>query len=427
MTLLAMKTFPAFLWGIFIVAASTPETSGSTYTVEPNKTSAQLTTALAFHNKTDSHPAVWGTTHRPAATTVSAAAQSTVVTTVETSAAAISNKTKSSIDSVVTLIPTSPAAAVPSSSAPQLLHTSTALIETQPTHQVTMKETTTHAEDGSHPQSTTAPDTTAPATFSSTAAVSSPQPTSITESAMTSVLSSTFSSEKSTAAPGTQNLSSFSVSTARPLTAESISETTRVPQVSTSLPPTTAKTLKTSPEISSATQSVSASSSSISTQSNATSTSTESPNSTIAIIPFPRRPTVLPHPITKPAPATKSPHGEISKSTPSTEVQPCLTQNVVKQCLIVIACLALVCTIFIFTTIVLCAKLSSRKRKRKPQKETEMMCISALLPERSYNYTRQHNPVPNGVLVMPRAEDSDDEVGDNLTLSSFLPENDRYV
>uniref|UniRef100_A0A3P9CR35 P-selectin glycoprotein ligand 1 n=1 Tax=Maylandia zebra TaxID=106582 RepID=A0A3P9CR35_9CICH len=180
---------------------------------------------------------------------------------------------------------------------------------------------------------------------------------------MTSVLSSTFSSEKSTAAPGTQNLSSLSVSTARPLTAESISETTRVPQVSTSLPPTTAKTLKTSPEISSATQSVSASSSSISTQSNATSTSTESPNSTIAIIPFPRRPTVLPHPITKPAPATKSPHGEISKSTPSTEVQPCLTQNVVKQCLIVIACLALVCTIFIFTTIVLCAKLSSRKRK----------------------------------------------------------------
>uniref|UniRef100_A0A668VAU6 P-selectin glycoprotein ligand 1 n=1 Tax=Oreochromis aureus TaxID=47969 RepID=A0A668VAU6_OREAU len=124
---------------------------------------------------------------------------------------------------------------------------------------------------------------------------------------------------------------------------------------------------------------------------------------------------------------TKSPHGEVSKTTPSTEVQPCLTQNVVKQCLIVIACLALVCTIFIFSTIVLCAKLSSRKHKRKPQKETEMMCISALLPERSYNYTRQHNPVPNGVLVIPRAEDSDDEVGDNLTLSSFLPENDRYV
>ncbi|KAL4004582.1 protocadherin Fat 4 [Sarotherodon galilaeus] len=422
MTLLSMKTFPAFLWGIFIVAASIPETSGSPYTVEPNKTSAQLTTALAFHNKTDSHPAVWGTTHRPAATTVSAAAQSTVVTTVETSTAAISNKTNSSSDSAVPLVPTSTAAAAATSnSAPQLLHTSTALIETQPSHQVTMKETTTHAEDGSHPQSTTAPtDTTAPTTFSSTAAVSSPQPTSITESEMTSVSSSTFSSEKSTAAPGTQNLSSLSVSTASPSTAESISETTRVPQVSTSLPPTTAKTLKTSPEISSATQSVSASSS-ISTQSNATSASTESPNSTAPIVPFPRRPTVLPRPI------TKSAHGEVSKTTPSTEVQPCLTQNVVKQCLIVIACLALVCTIFIFSTIVLCAKLSSRKRKRKPQKETEMMCISALLPERSYNYTRQHNPVPNGVLVIPRAEDSDDEVGDNLTLSSFLPENDRYV
>lgn len=99
-----------------------------------------------------------------------------------------------------------------------------------------------------------------------------------------------------------------------------------------------------------------------------------------------------------------------------------------KQCLIIIASLAVLATIFIISTIVLCTKLSARKyRAKKQQQGTEMMCISSLLPERNHNYSRHRNPVANGVLVIPTGGDSDDEGGDNLTLSSFLPDNDRFV
>ena len=119
---------------------------------------------------------------------------------------------------------------------------------------------------------------------------------------------------------------------------------------------------------------------------------------------------------------------ETSKSPPRTDVQPCSTRALVTQSLIAIACLAVLATIFMVTTIVLCTKLSSRKyRVKKPQQATEMMCISALLPESDYSYMRRRNPVPNGILVMHHGGDSDEDGGDNLTLSSFLPENDRYV
>uniref|UniRef100_A0A672FR81 P-selectin glycoprotein ligand 1 n=1 Tax=Salarias fasciatus TaxID=181472 RepID=A0A672FR81_SALFA len=125
--------------------------------------------------------------------------------------------------------------------------------------------------------------------------------------------------------------------------------------------------------------------------------------------------------------ATAAPR-DVTKTTPGTEVQACSTRAVMKHCLIVIASLAALATIFIMSTIVLCVKLSAKKyRVKRSQEGTEMMCISALLPDRSYNYTRQRNPVPNGVLVIPRAGDSDEEGGDTVTLSSFLPENDRYV
>lgn len=98
------------------------------------------------------------------------------------------------------------------------------------------------------------------------------------------------------------------------------------------------------------------------------------------------------------------------------------------QCLIVITSLAVLATIFMVSTIVLCAKLSERKYKvKKPEQDTEMMCISSLLPEKNYSYTRQRNHVPNGVLVIHSGLDSEDDAGDNLTLSSFLPENDRFV
>uniref|UniRef100_A0A3B5L7B4 P-selectin glycoprotein ligand 1 n=1 Tax=Xiphophorus couchianus TaxID=32473 RepID=A0A3B5L7B4_9TELE len=139
----------------------------------------------------------------------------------------------------------------------------------------------------------------------------------------------------------------------------------------------------------------------------------------------------IPHIIgstTRSTPSTTKAPCEPSKDSSSSEVLPCSTKGVVKQCLIVVAVLALVAIIFVISTIVLCIKLSARKYKvRKPQQDTEMMCISSLLPDRSHTYTRQRNPVSNGVLVYPVGGDSDEEGGDNLTLSSFLPENDRYV
>lgn len=96
-----------------------------------------------------------------------------------------------------------------------------------------------------------------------------------------------------------------------------------------------------------------------------------------------------------------------------------------------VASLAALAATFMVATVVLCARLSSRRYKVKVKKrpsETEMMCISTLLPEinyNSYNYSRQRNPVANGVLVIPASRDSDEEMGDNLTLSSFLPESER--
>lgn len=80
----------------------------------------------------------------------------------------------------------------------------------------------------------------------------------------------------------------------------------------------------------------------------------------------------------------------------------------------------------------LCAKLSSRSYKykvkvKKPSQETEMMCISSLLPEITYSYSRQRSPVANGVLVIPSGRDSDEDTEDNLTLRSFLPENEHVL
>ncbi|RVE65796.1 hypothetical protein OJAV_G00119950 [Oryzias javanicus] len=109
--------------------------------------------------------------------------------------------------------------------------------------------------------------------------------------------------------------------------------------------------------------------------------------------------------------------------TTSSSVKTCSTRGLVNKCLIAVGALAVLATIFMVSTIVLCAKLSARKQKPRRRKEsTEMICISSLLPERHHNYTRQRNPVTNGVLVFPAGGDSDEDGGDNLTLSSFLPE-----
>ncbi|XP_061655809.1 P-selectin glycoprotein ligand 1 [Phyllopteryx taeniolatus] len=118
-----------------------------------------------------------------------------------------------------------------------------------------------------------------------------------------------------------------------------------------------------------------------------------------------------------------------SKAPPIAEDQSCSPRGVVKPCLITIACLATLATVFMVSTIVLCAKLSTRKYKlRKAQDEKEMMFMShVLLPERNYAGIRQRSPVSNGVLVIHGAGDSEEDISDNLTLSSFLPESDRFV
>uniref|UniRef100_A0A8D3DJ05 P-selectin glycoprotein ligand 1 n=1 Tax=Scophthalmus maximus TaxID=52904 RepID=A0A8D3DJ05_SCOMX len=169
-----------------------------------------------------------------------------------------------------------------------------------------------------------------------------------------------------------------------------------------------------------------AGSSSATTFSSGSSGSTAVVSTSVAGILIPRKQTPTPSSSSTPA-ATAAPC-EVSKGPTGAEVQPCSTRVVMNHCLIAIASLAVLATIFMISTIILCTKLSSRKYKvKRPPQSTEMMCISALLPERNYNYSRQRNPVANGVLVIPSGGDSDEDGGDNLTLSSFLPENDRFV
>lgn len=126
--------------------------------------------------------------------------------------------------------------------------------------------------------------------------------------------------------------------------------------------------------------------------------------------------------------AAASPTTKPKDTRPPKGPAPCSTRAVATNCLMAIAALAAVATAFMVATVVLCARLSSRRYKykvKKPCQETEMMCISSLLPEVNYSYSRQRNPVANGVLVIPSGRDSDEDTGDNLTLSSFLPENER--
>ncbi|XP_053728690.1 P-selectin glycoprotein ligand 1 [Synchiropus splendidus] len=121
----------------------------------------------------------------------------------------------------------------------------------------------------------------------------------------------------------------------------------------------------------------------------------------------------------------------ISKETSNlpTQVKSCSSYNMVKLCLITIACLAGLATTFIVSTIVLCIKLSKRKYKlKKFSDDTEMMCISSILPEVNNGTKRKRSHVSNGVLVIHTAGDSEeDDMDDNLTLSSFLPDNDKHV
>ncbi|KAK1160123.1 P-selectin glycoprotein ligand 1-like [Acipenser oxyrinchus oxyrinchus] len=93
--------------------------------------------------------------------------------------------------------------------------------------------------------------------------------------------------------------------------------------------------------------------------------------------------------------------------------------GLVSHCLIAIAVLAAVATIFIICTIVLCTKLSSTKQKymMRECQGTEMMCISALLSDaEALPRNKAKSSKSNGRLIT-NVEDSE---GDDLTLHSFL-------
>nr|XP_023664118.1 P-selectin glycoprotein ligand 1 [Paramormyrops kingsleyae] len=103
----------------------------------------------------------------------------------------------------------------------------------------------------------------------------------------------------------------------------------------------------------------------------------------------------------------------------------CLSRKdgLVSQCLIAIASLAAVATFFMVCTIFLCTKLSAQKHRYRMSMNqgTEMMCISSLLPDGDVAHAKLRYPKSNGALI-PSVDESE---GDDLTLHSFLPENER--
>ncbi|XP_028981060.1 P-selectin glycoprotein ligand 1 [Esox lucius] len=102
--------------------------------------------------------------------------------------------------------------------------------------------------------------------------------------------------------------------------------------------------------------------------------------------------------------------------------------GLVSQCLIAIASLAALATFFMVSCIIICTKYNSRKHRyavSSGNRGTEMVCISALLPDGCAPHGRPHVPRSNGALLHDTEMDSDEEGGDNLTLHSFLPENDQ--
>ncbi|XP_031711844.1 P-selectin glycoprotein ligand 1 [Anarrhichthys ocellatus] len=458
MMALSMKTYLALLWGISVLyavesdmSASNTETSSMSSTAEPHKPAeiraAETTEAATATYRGDS-----------------------------------ANNTTSDLVAITTV------AATTSRTEPRLLHASTAVITTagaaHPSHSAMISETTANPTgDQIHQQSpTTSTAMAAPATASvATVAVSSQQPSSTAKPEVTSKLSPITSPETFPAPVFNQTFSGPSASATTTMTASHTSETATVFDPTTSETFTTSTALLSTSKLVSVTKTPNSTSQfpdtaglsstaesptiSFSTESpistpNVSTAKASTPNVSTAKVPtpsvstpnvsttnvsptnvsttnvstsptgilIPRAPKKLPVPTTKSTPVTTTAPCEVSKSPSSSEVQPCSTRRLVKHCLIAVASLAALATVFMISTIILCIKLSSRKYKvKKTQPATEMMCISALLPERNITYSRQRNPVTNGVLVIHGDADSDEDGGDNLTLSSFLPENDRYV
>ncbi|XP_035869681.1 P-selectin glycoprotein ligand 1 isoform X3 [Phyllostomus discolor] len=96
----------------------------------------------------------------------------------------------------------------------------------------------------------------------------------------------------------------------------------------------------------------------------------------------------------------------------------------VKHCLLAILVLALVATTFLVCTVVLAVRLS-RKNHMYPVRNyspTEMVCISALLPEGEEGPAVTANgSLPAAKKPGRREGSGEDREGDDLTLHSFLP------
>ncbi|XP_034751346.1 P-selectin glycoprotein ligand 1 isoform X2 [Etheostoma cragini] len=425
MGLLSRKMNLALLWGISVLfamesmSAYIPKTNS---TAEPDKTTTKLISARVLHTETQ----------KPAERSVAAPAQITLSPTVETKEAVVTDRIDTSEDNTSGMVAMNTVVTTTSSSSPPLLDISTAVTTTagasHPSNNTTISETAKPTEEQSPSTST---DTTAPAT-ASTASTTKPE--------VTSKLSSTTSPVNSSPYPVvTQTLSSPSPSTTAITVANPTSEAAPVFDPTT-IEASSTELLSTSQPISVTKIPISTTGSSSTAEPPNISFSTDSPIPTTNVsstnvstspagILVTHMPKIMPIPITKSTLATTTAPREVTKSPLSTEAQPCSTRGVVKTCLIAVASLAALATAFIVSTIILCTKLSTRKYKVKKtsQPATEMMCISALLPEKNYTYSRQRNPPSNGVLVIHGGADSDEDGGDNLTLSSFLPENDRVV
>ncbi|KAF7198897.1 transcript variant X2 [Nothobranchius furzeri] len=443
----SIKMYALLLWGgcfVFAVESmttSTPQNRTTNITVEANYAAKQPTTAEVLH------PAAWSSMHRHedvSPTVAKAVSQTDATEDAVTTATADANiskvpasteelKTDSDAPAVTTAkgvetfsTPTTKTTpeAQPAPVEATARVTRVTTTEVQPSPSVTTTDesqsplhltgTFSHTLHQPHLSSASVfiykntPENT-PATTVATVAVSSQQPLFTT--GIISVKPSTTSSNVTT-----QNVATFTQdihnSTSSSPTPEKATTTLSTASQSASTTSTLASKSETAWPTSSTAEPLS-------------STTLNSTSPVGALIP--RKPKRLPISTTKPTPAATAIPCEACRISPNTEIQTCSTRGVAKQCLIVIAVLAGLATIFMLSTIVLCVKLSARKPKAKKQQGTEMMCISSLLPEKTPTYTRHRNPISNGVLVLPGYGDSDEEAGDNVTLSSFLPESDCYV
>lgn len=114
--------------------------------------------------------------------------------------------------------------------------------------------------------------------------------------------------------------------------------------------------------------------------------------------------------------STQTPDRSTSKICPTAEPK---KQSLISRCLIAIASLAALATVFIMTTIVLATKLAGNRHRHRASllHETEMVCISALMNDSDHPIPAPRRPKSNGALIPVTADDDD---GDDLTLNSFL-------